>query len=316
MIYMILKRLFNFGRKTHNRVVSTVSSSGATILKQLSPQSEAALPSECVTFGVTLASSRTVQDWALTCNLLKSTLKSVLRQSDPRLRVIICGHEMPDLAELRDERVEFMSLQGPPPYQPTKFRTDKFRKRLNVGKRLHQLGGGYYMQLDADDIVHRDLVDYVLRERHPNGHLIPKGYACDWTAGLVAPVPGVWRLSLERVCGSTSVLWFNRPDLPSSKTTSEQLLFNMCSQHNSIPIAFEEELRYLEIMDLPAVIYTMNHSQNLSFSLQRSGSRKGNIVNLIREQAIRDETTLKSIDENFGTSFAERKQIYEAALRA
>jgi len=218
---------------------------------------------------------------------------------------------MPDLPELRDERVEFLSMQSSPPREPQKFRSDKFRKRLNIGQRLHQLGGGYYMQLDADDIVHRDLVDYVLRARHPNGHLIPTGYTCDWAAGLVAPVPGAWRLSLERVCGSTSVLRFDVPDLPSAEATSEMLLFNMCSQHNSIPIAFEEELRYLDFMELPAVIYTMNHSQNLSFSLQRGGNRKENIINLIREQAIMDEAELRRIDEYFGTDFA-ASQIVQA----
>jgi hypothetical protein len=264
--------------------------------------------SEIVTFGITLASARSVASWQLTCALLSQTLQSVLRQTDPRLRVVICGHEMPAILELNDDRVEFLSLQHAPPERPDQFRADKFRKRFNLGRRLHERGGGYYMQLDADDLVHRGLVAEVLGRRHPNGHLVTCGFVRDWSNGLVASVPGVWSLGLDRVCGSTSILFYEQDDLPSSPVNDPTILFNMCTQHNVIQISFEEQGRPLEMLETGAVIYTVNHTQNISFLLQKSGRRKTHIVDQIKRLAISSRHELAALDRDFGTDFLGRSE--------
>ena len=112
----------------------------------------------------------------------------------------------------------------------------------------------------------------------PHGYTMPNGFASDWSAGIIAPVPGVWTFGLDRVCGSTSVLFFSKEDLPSSNIQDVTQMFNMCAQHNMVLVAFEEEGRILEVLDLPAVVYTVNHSQNLSFQLQRGGKRKDYVL--------------------------------------
>ncbi len=57
---------------------------------------------------------------------------------------------------------------------------------------VRKLGGGYVMMLDADDLVSNRLVEYVLNDKDPHGYIVEVGYAYDWKANLIAPIPGVW----------------------------------------------------------------------------------------------------------------------------
>lgn len=277
----------------------------AKVIKDWQDEFAKAQPREILTVGITLASASSVSDWAHTSRLFSATLNSVLRQSDPRLRVIVCGHEFPDIKEIQDPRVALLELQASAPTDPSKFRSDKSRKRFNIGRHLRGVGGGFFMQLDADDLIHRDLAKVLFDRRPKNGFVLSKGYASDWSARTVAPVPGVWTLGLDRICGSTFVVSYTPEDLPERDTQlTAPILFNMTTQHNVLQLAFEEEGRALDILDLDAVIYTVNHNQNLSFALQRKAKRGDHIVQRIREEAISDPQRLAQIDANFGTSFA------------
>ncbi|WP_299129884.1 FkbM family methyltransferase [uncultured Amaricoccus sp.] len=239
-------------------------------------------------FAITLASSQTVPDWNHTERLLGQTLRSVLGQTDPDWTAVIAGHEMPDIPEMADDRIEFVAIHRRPPSDKSQFRGDKSAKRHVLGRRLAQMGGGYFMQLDADDLVRDDLVATLRGGDHVNGAVATRGYALDYRNRLLAPVPGAWRHDLNHVCGSCSVVRYTRADLPGRKQRNNEasLVFNMTRQHAYTSVAMEELGRPLEIFAEPMVVYLINHGQSLSFSMQKSGNRGQNIVEAVARHAL------------------------------
>jgi len=249
-------------------------------------------------FGISLASARTSADWGRAQELLGHTLRSVLNQSDPRFSVVICGHERPDLPELDDPRVRFLESDQGPARNPTGFRGDKMRKRRIIGALLRARGGGYFFPLDADDLVHRDVVAHVRRDDNRRGYLIDRGYTLDYNNGTLAPVPGAWSVSFDRGCGSSAVIWFDPADLPVDSEFDEDLYFNLFQSHAYWPIVAEEYDRRLDPLPFPGGVYVVNHAQNLSFRLQRKGVRVENIVRAIERNRIEEADAL--LAEDFG----------------
>jgi tetratricopeptide (TPR) repeat protein len=232
-----------------------------------------------VVFGISLAARSVVEDWTRTCLLLSHTLRSVLAQTDPRVRVLLCGHDRPALAELDDPRVEFLVSDQEPARSPKDFRRDKMRKRALVAMRLRELGGGYLLPLDADDLVSNRLVAHVLSDDNRRGYLITQGYVLDWNNRRLACIPGAWDAPYDRVCGSSAVLYFETSDLPApGEPTDATSYFDLFREHAYWPITAEEFGRPLARIPFPAGIYVLNHGQNLSFQMQRTSIRQRNIA--------------------------------------
>lgn len=239
-------------------------------------------------FAISLAAQCATADWGRAEELLSHTLQSVLQQSDPRFDVVVCGHEKPDIPELEDPRVTFLVSDAAPPTDPSRYRRDKMRKRRIIGGRLRELGGGYFFPLDADDLVSRELVAYVLRDDNRRGYLIDRGYALDFLNGRAAPIPGAWSTSFDRVCGSSAAIYFDEEDLPRSGKQADSAVryFDLFDSHAYWPIVAEELGRPFDRVPFPAAVYVVNHSQNLSFKLQRTAERQQNIIRSIEDHAL------------------------------
>jgi glycosyltransferase involved in cell wall biosynthesis len=239
-------------------------------------------------FGISLASKQVVNDWAHTQLMLQRTLRSVLNQTDPRFRVIICGHERPKLAELDDRRVTFIVSDAKRPENSSQFRGDKMWKRRLIGAKLRRMGGGYFFPLDADDLVHKNVVEHVLADDNRRGYSIAQGYVEDFLHQRLAPVPGAWSAPFHHVCGSSAVLYFEPEDLPVGGRTEDGLYFNLFTSHAYWPIVAEESGKPLDTVPFPGGVYVVNHSQNLSFGLQRAGERVRNIAASVERHALED----------------------------
>jgi hypothetical protein len=84
------------------------------------------------------------------------------------------------------------------------------------------------------------------------------------------------------------VLYFERDDLPHSGEADPKLYFNLFQAHAYWPVVAEEVGRPLDVIPFPAAVYVVNHSQNLSFEMQRIAERTGNIIASI-ERHTRDD---------------------------
>lgn len=105
------------------------------------------------------------------------TLKSILAQTSTEFRVIVACHEMPVTRHSADKRVEYIQVESPYPNGLAEQMADKGYKVHAIGKRIRELGGGFTMIVDADDLVSKRLVDFI--SRHPEnkfGWYIDRGY--------------------------------------------------------------------------------------------------------------------------------------------
>jgi hypothetical protein len=275
-----------------------VDNGEAVSLAACYPGLEAEREVPAVVIGISLVSKRVAADWALTETLLRRTLRSVLNQDEPRWRAVICGHDRPDLPELDDPRITFMESDIDPPSEARNFRRDKMWKRRLAAAVLRDLGGGYFCPLDADDLIHRGLVGHVLESDNRRGYGIGHGYVEDFANERLAPVPGVWSAPFDRVCGSSAMLYFDADELPRDGRPDPELGFNLFQAHAYWPIVAEELGRPLEHIPFPAGVYVVNHSQNLSFGLQRAGTRTANVIASIERHAVTDREGI--LREEFG----------------
>lgn len=101
-------------------------------------------------------------------------------------------------------------------------------------------------------------------------------------------MPGVWSVPFDRVCGSSAVLYFDRAELPVDHRADDALFFNYFQSHAYWPIIAEESGRPLADVPFPAAVYVVNHTQNLSFGLQRAGRRTDHIIAAIEANVLPD----------------------------
>jgi hypothetical protein len=162
---------------------------------------------EPFTFGIPLIARASARDWPLTLALLGLTLASVQAQTDQDFRVVIAGHDRPDLPSA-DGRVRF--LEAAWPAEPVRSdNLDSGRKKHVISRFVREGGGGLLMFLDADDWVDVRLVEAARATIGPShvGGLIVAGFATDFRTLRAAPVPHprLFDGDFHRICGSSTV---------------------------------------------------------------------------------------------------------------
>ena len=255
---------------------------------------------DIVTFGITLASA-SVGKWQHTCQMLEHTLTSVIQQSDPRCRILICGHEKPAIKLMHDPRIEFLVCKRKAPKDPGGYLGDRRHKRALIGIRLRELGGGYFIYLDADDLMHQDIVKFILENNNKKGYSIRKGYVLDYANKRLAPVPGAWDATFDQVCGSCAVFYFKISDLPVDIKENMEVNFFMFKHHAYWRVVSQELGQPFVDLPFSGAIYTVNHSQNISFTSLRNSIRQKNIIENIKKHQIANQN---EILENFGLTLS------------
>jgi hypothetical protein len=259
--------------------------------------------SHCVTFGIPIPSA-SIGSWKHTCTMLELTLTSILSQTDPRFRIIIVGHDKPAFGIMQDERIQFVQSCSSIPIDNKGYKKDTDHKRDLILKKHCENGAGYYMPLDADDLIHKDLVKYVLSDDNKLGYCIKAGYALDWQNKRLAPVPGAWNAAFDSVCGSCAVFYLQSSDMMDDKDPSKYTkpaIFH--TSHGYWRVAAQEWGKPLSDIPFPACIYIVNHSQNLSYSIQRKKDiRQKNIIENIKLHQIHN---IESILSEFSVSVSQ-----------
>ena len=160
------------------------------------------------------------------------------------------------------------------------------------------------MSLDADDYVHQDIVGTALEIGAEFGCLATTGYALDLRNSRIAPVPGAWSVDLDRVCGSTAIIRYDREDIPLA--FGEKGVFDCRQHHTYARSRHDEYMRPLSIIPFPSVIYVLNTGENHSL-VTRVGA--DGILENVRRHAITSQRTLEEIDDAFGTALAAAHQV-------
>jgi len=238
-----------------------------------------------VTFCIPMASRAGPANWLAINRDLGYALRSILRQTDPRFSVLVACHDRPVCEEMHDPRVEFVPVTGPRPAGPHQFIADKVRKRRAIAAVLRERDPCYVVNHDADDILHRRLVEYVRATDDPHGYTYPRGYVLDMTRLNLAPTEAVWKGPFSNVCGSSAILWLT-PDDYVAPPGEERSYFERFRQHALWAETAREAGRPLREVGFHCCIYAQNSGHNISVGLQRDEERVRNLMREVERNAV------------------------------
>jgi hypothetical protein len=211
-------------------------------------------------FAIPLKPKAVASKWEAVSRYLGQTLRSVFASAEENFLVVICGHERPDIAEMNDQRVIF--LEAPFPHQSNVKSgvADKARKLRHIGIFLRSSGYGqfYLMFLDADDLVHRELVSFVLTTDNRRGYLLGNGYQYDTACRRLL----LQAECFDRNCGSCFVGWFENADLPRNEQDRSSY-FSTLVRHTTRGLEAEKAGRPADAVPFPAAVHVFNHDESL-----------------------------------------------------
>ncbi|MBT0958873.1 hypothetical protein IV417_15900 [Alphaproteobacteria bacterium KMM 3653] len=255
------------------------SEEAALTLRQSPPPPRA--PEGAVTFLIPLVGKHHVENWTTVSERLAATLTSLARQTNPHWQALICGQDMPEGLPA-DPRIRFL------PFDQEVEGNDKWNKLRLLAQALPTQApmGGYAMPFDADDLLHPDAVDHMLRNTARGGHIVSEGYVLDMGRSLLA-LAGPRSLAMPlrkpfwKLCGSAAAFdWDGTPECQSFIEEATQ------HEHRMFPYLAALAGRPLKPLPFAAALYILNHGENF-------GVRRGRI--------------------SFKARFVERYQITEIA---
>ena len=204
-------------------------------------------------------------DWNTAQGYLRRTIKSALASAHGfPAEVWVACHEEPDLGESRDA-VRVWRAPFPIPLDPIEGGLDKARKRRFLGACLRECGTEdvSVVFLEADDLVHRDLVRYVMDDGG-NSYVIDDGYIYDTRARILQRYPA----NFHRRCGSSFVFRFRLDELPEAWDDLDApfSLFGTSPErrgHQDYDLVAAELGRPAAPIPFPACVYVVNHPESL-----------------------------------------------------
>lgn len=200
-----------------------------------------------VIFAMPLVSQRRSDDWDRVQANLAITLRSFKAQSNPNWVVYICGQNRPELPD--DDRIHFVQTNISDKFYD---KGDKRRALIShIAANLKR--DGYYMQFDADDILHPDFVQHVLQDHNGRGYLIDSGYFVAMAEKRVVPLE-----PFSLYCGSCAAVYV---DFRTHKKYTK--LLSQHRSHNTIASYCALYQRPLTPVPFAAALYLTGHGENM-----------------------------------------------------
>lgn len=242
-------------------------------------------------FGIPLRSKGASKNWDRVQMFFNRTLWSVYNQTDPDFRVLIACHEKPSLTREYDSRVEFIEVDAPIPKSPEEMMIDKGYKVHEIGMHIRELGGGFTMLVDADDIQSNRLAEYVNSNQDKNGFYAKTGYFYHVGDSFV-------KQGIRFPNGSSTIVKYTVEDLPDRHYSPlvpsiDENPHLIRKRHGIIPEICRAQGRPLSVLPFSASIYVRDTGDN--HSLMGRGYSKFRMI----EQALRPRIPLRAIANEF-----------------
>lgn len=230
-------------------------------------------------FAIPLKSKHRSNDWEEVLRGLRRTLKSIDNQTDRRFEIWVASNDVSELEARFGQAINYSAAEFDLPDHPWNApNADKHKKRVLIAselrKRMHSSEEAFLMFLDGDDLVHKDLVKYVLSESQKGASIVfETGYTLDLRAGTVA-----FANDFPRLCGSCFVGLYQFNDLPERIPGGGDF-----SQSDSVGKVFLEKFgdsrtaerreaschNYI-VSEFPAVVYTRGSPESISRDIKRN----------------------------------------------
>ena len=214
-----------------------------------------------ISFLIPLRSKASSNDWNITVKLFNNTLKSVFNQIESGFRVFVACHDLPELEESFDDRLQFIQVDYPPPPEIKDQLTDKFYKKRILVRMVQETGGKYIMFVDSDDYISNRLAGWIRNHEHASGWSIENGYEYDSSSKLLRPTP-----KFNNICGTSAILNISVLISPVDTTFTNYVRENKYlfdfghNEWNQILNNRKEPL--LGFLPFRGAIYLLNHGTN------------------------------------------------------
>lgn len=222
---------------------------------------------------IPLKSKKVAKNWNATCDNLHDTINSITRQSSKNFLAVIVGHEQPTFINeiiKNHSNIFFQRLtENDPPVKQLdstknqilyeKDRTSKILKGIKF-LREKSVKIKYWFPIDADDLIHRRLVEIIQEKTEFDAIIINNGYILYKTKDIIN-----YENEFSTYCGSSAIISDNlvNSDAPLPSEKYQDFIFSEISHVN-----MELELRRREIkIDTPKerlVIYCRDNGENIS----------------------------------------------------
>ena len=224
-------------------------------------------------FAIPLKARSACTDWESAQRNLRRTVRSAQAAAGDDGLIVVACHDEPDLTGT-DADVHVLPVPFPEPANMQDAGRDKARKRRSIGALLRKTleSSAYVMFLDADDLVHRDVVRHAFAQEH-GSYLVNDAYSFDLRRRLLQHRPQ----GFPWARGSCFVCRFSLDELPTSAddTTSAFAQFGASPDqrgHLEWPELATELGRPPVPFPFGAALYTVNHPE--STWGRRTGSQR------------------------------------------
>ena len=252
-----------------------------------------------VAFIVPLQSPQVSADWGMVSALCERTLRSICRQTSDRFRVFLVCNSAPRM-EFRHPALTIIEENFPIPAPNSTDRMFDKHEKLKRGLiAAREMAPCPVMLVDADDCVHRGLVEWC--ERHPEspGWYLPDGYI--YSAGS----PWPYRLrDFDQICGTSIIVKCAGKDFPRAMSDRKSDFFMVERGH----FEFRDPSRIggikLEPLPFAGGVYVTATGENYTgASMQGWQGKKMFIKKLLNARPL-----TKRIREDFGLYEVEGKK--------
>ncbi len=182
----------------------------------------------------------------------------------------------------------------------SRYSGDKQRKRRLTLAALKktELSGFYFFMLDADDLVHKDVCDFILTDDNRAGYVVDKGYVYDVPSKTLGALKGT--TPFYEHCGSCAAVWLTKDELPESSSDKETLIHRI-RDHVTLPETMRENGKCAQKIPFFAVFYYLNHGVNNLVLKGEKAQRKSSLAgrHKVLEQVKKDNIAKAFSISNF-----------------
>lgn len=224
-----------------------------------------------LTFVIPIRHHENSRDWGLECENLLNTARSIAAQTEPGWAAVVVVNHGAELPALPDgvfvERIDLSPnlhhdvQAGDFQTSMAAFRSDKGRRAL-AGMRAAP-GSEYFMIVDGDDFVSRDLSAYVKANRGADGWYVADGYGVNFR--------GTWTYRIEgrfhKTAGTSHIVRADLYDIPAEDDPAFiPYISKRLGAHGAITELFAEDGHPLAPLPFPGAAYVVGHPNSHSIS--------------------------------------------------
>lgn len=276
-------------------------------------------------FVVPIKSAQISTNWEVFSVLVERTMKSISQQTSQNFKIVAVCHEIP-VMKFQHPNLEYVQVDFLPPTDeniaaadsadnpdPLNYRNGakeadkakKIMKGVEYGKKYNP---SYYMVVDADDCINKNIVKFV--EENPNenaGWYFKKGYIYNEGSNLIF----LNRNTFNVLCGTCIIVKADQMDNLLEKEPKELFnhdLVNLPNGNKLLPLPF------------PGAIYSLGNTENYCSTpeaVKKMNSysifKKGFFENIVRKAT---KYRIKLVNENFRSKFGLTKLDFSSVFES